>query len=158
MTINEEQLLQARVAWGNGMITISKAYDESGITRAKVIANSFLDNFYGFDLGPVLFKPTLSSGSQTFRPTKEGALSYFVGHDPKYPSDNGFGIQSWRDVKSETCAAFFDGDIAMWMGWVTLIGKDGHTVKVDKSWGYKKLKNGALKIVLHHSSLPYNSD
>ena len=158
MTINEEQLLQARVAWGNGMIAISKAYDESGITRAKVIANSFLDNFYGFDLGLVLFKPTLSGGSQTFRPTKEGALSYFVGHDPKYPSDNGFGIQSWRDVKSETCAAFFDGDIAMWMGWVTLIGKDGHTVKVDKSWGYKKLKNGALKIVLHHSSLPYNSD
>lgn len=155
MTINEEQLLQARVAWGNGMITISKAYDESGITRAKVIANSFLDNFYGFDLGLVLFKPTLSSGSQTFRPTKEGALSYFVGHDPKYPSDNGFGIQSWHEVKSETCATFFDGDVAMWMGWVTLIGRDGHTVTVDKSWGYKKIKNGALKIILHHSSLPY---
>ena len=154
-TINEEQLLQARVAWGNGMITISKAYDESGITRAKVIANSFLDNFYGFDLGPVLFKPTLSSGSQTFRPTKEGALSYFVGHDPKYPSDNGFGIQSWHEVKSETCATFFDGEVAMWMGWVTLIGRDGHTVTVDKSWGYKKIKNGALKIILHHSSLPY---
>ena len=157
MTINEEQLLQARVAWGNGMITISKAYDESGITRAKVIASSFLDNFYGFDLGLVLFKPTLSGGSQTFRPTKEGALSYFVGHDPKYPSDNGFGIQSWHEVKSETCATFFDGDVAMWMGWVTLIGRDGHTITVDKSWGYKKLKNGALKIILHHSSLPYNS-
>ena len=157
MTINEEQLLQARVAWGNGMIAISKAYDESGITQAKVIANSFLDNFYGFDLGLVLFKPTLSGGSQTFRPTKEGALSYFVGHDPKYPSDNGFGIQSWHEVKSETCATFFDGDVAMWMGWVTLIGRDGHTVTVDKSWGYKKLKNGALKIILHHSSLPYNS-
>ena len=155
MTINEEQLLQARVAWGNGMIAISKAYDESGITRAKVIANSFLDNFYGFDLGLVLFKPTLSGGSQTFRPTKEGALSYFVGHDPKYPSDNGFGIQSWHEVKSETCATFFDGDVAMWMGWVTLIGRDGHTVTVDKSWGYKKIKNGALKIILHHSSLPY---
>ena len=157
MTINEEQLLQARVAWGNGMITISKAYKESGITRAKIIANRFLDNFYGFDLGPVLFKPTLSGGSQTFRPTKEGALSYFVGHDPKYPSDNGFGIQFWHEVKSETCATFCDGDVAMWMGWVTLIGRDGHTVTVDKSWGYKKLKNGALKIILHHSSLPYNS-
>ncbi len=157
MTINEGQLLQARVAWGNGMITISMAYDESGITRAKVIANSFLDTFYGFDLGLVLFKPTLSGGSQTFRPTKEGALSYFVGHDPKYPSDNGFGIQSWHDVKSETCATFFDGDFAMWMGWVTLIGRDRHSVTVDKSWGYKKLKNGDLKIILHHSSLPYNS-
>ena len=35
MTINEEQLLQARVAWGKGMIAISTAYDESGITQAK---------------------------------------------------------------------------------------------------------------------------
>ena len=157
MTINEEQLLQARVAWGNGMITISKAYDESGITRAKVIANSFLDNFYGFDLGLVLFKPTLSGGSQTFRPTKEGALSYFVGHDPKYPSDNGFGIQSWHEVKSETCATFFDGDVAMWMGWVMFTDKDGDMVKVDKSFGFRKSQSGELKIVLHHSSLPYEA-
>ena len=157
MTINEEQLLQARVAWGNGMIAISKAYDESGITKAKEIADTFLDAVYGFELGLVLFKPTLSGGAQTFRPTKKGALSYFVGHDPKYPSDNGFGIQSWHQVKSETCATFLDGNVAMWMGWVTLIGKGGHTVLVDKSWGYKKLKNGALKIILHHSSLPYDS-
>ena len=42
MTINEEQLLQARVAWGNGMNAISKAYDESGITQAKIIADDFL--------------------------------------------------------------------------------------------------------------------
>ncbi len=157
MTINEEQLLQARTAWGNGIIRISKTYDKSGITQAKAIANAFLDDVYGFELGPVLFKPTLSGGTQTFRPTKEGALSYFVGHDPTYPSDNGFGIKSWLEVKSETCAAFLDEDVAIWMGWVTLIGKNGQTIRVDKSWGYKKLKNGALKIILHHSSLPYNS-
>ena len=158
MTINEEQLLQARVAWGNGMIAISTAYDESGITQAKVIADDFLDDVYGFELGPVLFKPTLSGGAQTFRPTKEGALSYFIGHNSKYPSDNGFGIKSWHEIKSETCAAFIDKDVAMWMGCVTLTDKNGHSVVVDKSWGYKKSRNEALKIILHHSSLPYNSD
>ena len=155
MTINEEQLMQARLAWGNGMIAISKAYRELGITEANVIANDFLDDVYGFELGPVLFKPTLSGGAQTFRPTKDGALSYFVGHDPTYPSDSGFGIKSWHEVSSETCAAYFDQDVAMRMGWVTLISKDGHSITVDKSWGYKKTENGALKIVLHHSSLPY---
>ena len=158
MTINEEQLTQARLAWGNGMIAISKAYEESDITEAKIIANDFLDDVYGFELGPVLFKPTLSGGAQTFRPTKDGALSYFVGHDPTYPSDSGFGIKSWHEVSSETCAAFFDQDVAMWMGSVTLISKDGHSITVDKSWGYKKVKNGALKIILHHSSLPYDLD
>ena len=158
MAINEEQLMQARVAWGDGMIAISQAYDGSGIKLARRVADSFLDDVYGFKLGPVLFKPTLSGGAQTFRPTKEGALSYFVGHNPTYPSDNGFGIKSWHEIKSETCAAFIDEDVAMWMGWVTLTDKDGHSVVVDKSWGYKKLGNGALKIVLHHSSLPYNSE
>ena len=158
MAINEEQLMQARVAWGDGMIAISQAYDGSGIKLARGVADGFLDDVYGFELGPVLFKPTLSGGTQTFRTTKEGALSYFVGHDPTYPSDNGFGLKSWQEVRSETCAAVFDGDVAMWMGWVTLTDKDGHSVVVDKSWGYKKLGNGALKIVLHHSSLPYNSE
>ena len=156
MAINEEQLMQARVAWGDGMIAISEAYDGSGIKLARGVANGLLDDVYGFELGPVLFKPTLSGGAQTFRPTKEGALSYFVGHNPTYPSDNGFGIKSWHEIKSETCAAFIDEDVAMWMGWVTLTDKNGHSVVVDKSWGYKKLRNEALKIVLHHSSMPYN--
>ena len=43
----------------------------------------------------------------------------------------------------------------MWMGWVTLIDKNGDITKVDKSWGYKQDNSGKLKIVLHHSSIPY---
>ncbi len=155
MTINENELADARVAWGDGMIAISKAYEKSGIDDATIVANEMLDHLYGFEFGPVLFKPTLSGGSQTFRSNKEGALSYFIGNNPKYPLDSGFGIKSWREVKSETSSTFVEDNIAMWMGWVTLIDKKGDQVIVDKSWGYKKTKNGSLKIVLHHSSLPY---
>jgi hypothetical protein len=155
MTINENELAAARVAWGNGMIAISKAYEKSGIDDATIVAKEMLDQLYGFEFGPVLFKPTLSGGSQTFRSNKEGALSYFIGNNPMYPLDSGFGIKSWREVKSETSSIFVEENIAMWMGWVTLTGKEGDQVKVDKSWGYKKTENGALKIVLHHSSLPY---
>ena len=155
MTINENELADARVAWGNGMIAISKAYEKSGIDDATIVANEMLDQLYGFEFGPVLFKPTLSGGSQTFRSNKEGALSYFIGNNPKYPLDSGFGIKSWREVKSETSSTFVEENIAMWMGRVTLIDKKGDQVKVDKSWCYKKTKNGSLKIVLHHSSLPY---
>jgi hypothetical protein len=43
----------------------------------------------------------------------------------------------------------------MWMGWVDLIDRDGQVTKVDKSWGYKLDDVGNLRIVLHHSSLPY---
>ena len=106
-------------------------------------------------MGPVLFKPTLSGGEQTFRPTREGALSYFVGHNDKFPADTGFGIKGWRSVESETSASFIQDNVAMWMGWVTFTDKDGTVTKVDKSWGYKKDEAGVLRIVLHHSSLPY---
>ena len=97
----------------------------------------------------------MSGGDQTFRTNKEGALSYFVGNNSKYPSDNGFGIKYWRKVESETSSIFINENVAMWMGWITLTDKDGEIIKVDKSWGYKKINNGSLKIVLHHSSLPY---
>ena len=157
MTITEKELAEARIAWGKGLIDISSAYDKEGIDKTSIIASEILDNLYGFDFGPILFKPTLSGGIQTFRSNKEGALSYFIGNNSKFPSDNGFGIKFWRKVESETSSIFINENIAMWMGWVTLTDKDGGIVKVDKSWGYKKATDGTLKIILHHSSLPYEA-
>ena len=155
MSITEQEIENAIIAWGEGLISISKAYDAKGIDEARRIAGSVIDAAYGYDLGPVLFKPTLSGGELTFRTTKEGALSYFVGHDADYPLDGGFGIKHWRSVTSEKAASFIDGNVAMWMGWVLMTNQDGEVTKVDKSFGYQKDADGQLKIVLHHSSLPF---
>lgn len=155
MPIAESELTAARSAWGIGLVSIARAYESDGIDGARTVASRVLDEVYGYDMGPVLFKPTMASGEQTFRPAKRGALSYFVGHDPEYPLDGGFGLKGWREVQSETAASFVDGDIAMWMGWVMMTDKDGQVTKVDKSFGYKKDADGVLRIVLHHSSLPY---
>ena len=72
--------------------------------------------------------------------------------------DNGFGIKSWHKFDSKTSDTFIEDNIAIWMGSVTLTSKNGDILKVDKSLAYKKLSNGNLKIVLHHSSLPYKSN
>ena len=157
-TITEQELTEARQIWGDALVAVSKAFEEGGIDAATEVANGALDAAYGYNLGPVLFKPTLASGEQTFRPTRDGALAYFVGHSDDYPLDGGFGIKGWRTVVSETAASFIQGDIAMWMGWVTFTDKDGNVTKVDKSWGYKKDEAGTLRIVLHHSSLPYQPE
>jgi hypothetical protein len=61
----------------------------------------------------------------------------------------------WRAMESIPSARFIQGDVAMWMGWVKLTNKDGSVTTVDKSFGYKKDATGTLRIVLHHSSLPY---
>ena len=155
MTITEDQLGQARQAWGDGLIAIAKDFEQAGIEQAKQTASAVLDSAYGYDLGPVLFKPTLSGGPKTFRTTKKGALSYFVGHDPDFPKDTGFGIKGWRSYASETAASFIQGDVAMWMGWFSVTDNNGHVTKVDKSFGYRLDVTGKLRIVLHHSSLPY---
>jgi len=155
MNITQDEIAQALVTWGNGKIAISKAFEEGGIEAARAVASDNLDAYYGYNLGPVLFKPTMASGAQTFRPTKAGALAYFCGHSEEYPLDNGFAIMGWRACESTTSATFLQGDIAMWMGWIRLTNKDGSVTTVDKSFGYKKDAAGTLRIVLHHSSLPY---
>ena len=155
MPITETDLANARQAWGDALIAIAKSYEADGIDGARAVAGDVLDAAYGYNLGPVLFKPTLASGEKTFRPTRKGALSYFVGHDDEYPLDGGFGIKGWREVTSETAAHFIEGDVGMWMGWVTMTDKDGNVTKVDKTFGYKKDEEGTMRIVLHHSSLPY---
>ncbi|WP_170335672.1 phosphoribosyl-AMP cyclohydrolase [Ruegeria arenilitoris] len=155
MPITTDELVAARNAWGEGLIAISKAFEEGGIDAARPVAEGVLDAAYGYNLGSVLFKPTLASGDQTFRPTKHGALAYFVGHDDEYPLDGGFGIKGWREMESVTSASFVEGDVGMWMGKVILTDKNGDVTQVDKSFGYKKDSDGVLRIVLHHSSLPY---
>ena len=155
MSITEAELAQARQVWGDALIAVSKAFEADGIDGARAVANGALDAAYGYNMGPVLFKPTLASGEQTFRTTREGALAYFVGHDPDYPLDAGFGIRGWRKFESQTAASFIEGDVALWMGRATFTDRDGQITRADKSWGYKKDGEGTLRIVLHHSSLPY---
>ena len=78
MTITEKELAEARINWGKGLINISSSYDQDGINKVNSLASEILDNLYGFEFGPILFKPTLSGGIQTFRTDKEGTLSYFI--------------------------------------------------------------------------------
>ena len=157
MTITETDLAIARTAWSDGLIAISTAFDSGGIEAVKAIAGGLLDSLYGFEFGPILFKPTLSGGAQTFRTDRTGTLSYFIGHNPDFPQDTGFGLKSWRDVSSDTASFFIEDDFALWMGWVRFTDRHGDTVKVDKSFGYRRAADGSLKLVLHHSSLPYSA-
>ena len=75
LIITEEEVAKARESWGNALIEISIAFEERGIEAARKLASDAIDSVYGYGVGPVLFKPTMASGEQTFRPTKDGALA-----------------------------------------------------------------------------------
>jgi hypothetical protein len=157
--ITEAEVLAAHKAWGEGLVTIAKAYEDRGYEEAKKVAKGILDVAYGYAKGiPVLFKPTLASGKQTFRTTEEGALSYFVGGNAKYPNDSGFAIKGWRRVESYPVGIILLGTTALSTGNVHCIDKDGKCTIVDKTWGYEKDNEGNVRIILHHSSLPYKKD
>ncbi len=133
--------------------------DAGGIVdqRFDAVGRKVIDEAYGYNLGPVLFKPTLAEAPQTFRTTRDGALAYFVGGDEDYPNDTGFALKGWTKVEIRNAAIHINGDVASTMGNVILTNKDGSVTTVDKTWKFKKTDDGKLRIVLHHSSLPYSS-
>jgi hypothetical protein len=153
--ISEGEVLAAQKAWGDALVAISTTYETKGIQPAKALAGKVIDAAYGYQFGPVLFKPTLTVAPQTFRTTRAGALAYFVGGDPAFPKDKGFALNGWRKVEIKNSAIFISGNTATSMGNVMITNKEGKVTTVDKTWQFIKDDNGKLRIVLHHSSLPY---
>lgn len=154
--ITEAEVKAAQDAWGKALIQISSDYDKGGLEKASATAKTVLDSAYGYNFGPVLFKPTLSGGEQTFRTNYQGALSYFVGGDKQYTQDKGFALKGWATYSYKNAAVYINGDMAITMGHVSLTDKSGKVTTVDKTWGFKKTDDGKVRIVLHHSSLPYS--
>ncbi|MEY2840572.1 MAG: hypothetical protein RJB60_2871 [Pseudomonadota bacterium] len=156
-SISEDEVIAAQKGWGDALVGISDAYAKGGQPAAKALAEKVIDSAYGYNLGPVLFKPTLTEAPQTFRTTRDGALSYFVGGNSSFSKDTGFALKGWKKVDIQNAAIFLAGDVATTMGNVTLTDKDGKVTTVDKTWQFKKDDSGKLRIVVHHSSLPYAS-
>lgn len=155
--ITEADIAKAQQAWGQALIQISDDFGKGGLALATATAKSVLDQAYGYHMGPVLFKPTLASGEQTFRTSYAGALSYFVGANPQFSQDSGFALKGWTGYQFTNAAVLINGDLGVTMGHVMLTDKHGKVTTVDKTWGFKKSPDGTVRIVLHHSSLPYSA-
>ena len=157
-TITEDEVNAAQQAWCDALVKIGKIHEDGG--DAKAFAVEVLTDAYDYDNGNVFFKPTLAFGANTFRNTKEGALSYFVGGNPKFPDDKGFALTPWVKARYDNAGEGnhgiqIYGDIAITMGNVWVTGKDGKEVMVDKTWVFKKGTDGKLKIIVHKSALPF---
>lgn len=153
--ITETEVLAAQQGWCKALVDISATGTRSGQAAAKALAEQVIDKAYGYQLGAVLFKPTLTVNPQTFRTTRAGALAYFVGGDPAFPKDTGFALKGWTKCDVDNSAVFIAGDSATTMGKVHFTGKDGKLTSVDKTWKFVKDDAGQLRIVVHHSSLEF---
>ena len=156
--ITEQQVNAAQQAWCDGLVRVAQVHARGGDARAEAAA--MIDALYDYADGKVFFKPTLAFGPRTFRPTREGALAYFVGGNPAFPEDTGFALKGWTKARYDNNAAEngiqVHGDIAITMGNVYLTGPDGKEVMVDKTFVFRRCKDGSLRLCVHKSALPFS--
>ncbi|MXO83826.1 phosphoribosyl-AMP cyclohydrolase [Altererythrobacter aestiaquae] len=154
--ITAAEVTAAQQAWGEGIVTIGKTFTDEGDFRKAAQDHIAKHYAYGDD-ATVLFKPTLASVDQ-YRETADEALSYFVGTEGT--EDGGFAIAPYTAVRWEPNGTVIDedGDMAVAMGNYYFTGTDGNETKVEYSFAYEKDDAGDLKIVLHHSSLPFSPE
>jgi hypothetical protein len=154
--ITEAEVESAQIAWGEGIVAIGQTFTEEGDFSARAAEHIATHYAYGDD-ATILFKPTLAAEDQ-FRETTEEALSYFVGTEGT--EDGGFAIAPYTAVRWENNGTVIDedGDMAVAMGNYFFTGTDGAETKVEYSFAYEKDDAGDLKIVLHHSSLPFSAN
>jgi len=139
--------------WDNGGGPASRGpHDEEGgetveaCTAAYDLALAYIESAYGYP-EQVLFDPTLTSEPYRFRPTKEGALSYFLGTKClnlvgklQFPDGNsegteffeyGFGLKNkpapgnegWCDVTWNTDDFLYNIDDAEYCNTVVALGQ-----------------------------------
>ena len=139
--------------WSKGIVELGKS--KGDIVASKKLATDFINSLYDFKNGTVQFKPTKASEFQ-FRNDFDSALSYFIGSNPEFSEDSGFALNPWINVEFKNESINVIDDIGIEMGNYFFKDLMGYITKVEYSFVYKKVGN-SLKIILHHSSLPYNS-
>lgn len=157
-TITLKEVENAQDQWAAGIVKIGQTYADGGDYKKE--ASELIKQLYAynFDKNMVLFKPTKALDEQ-FRKNHEAALSYFVGYqnvkNATYKEDKGFALAPWTNVKFHNDQVYIHNDIAIAMGVYDFTNTKGQKTRVEYTFGYIKDPDGKLKIVLHHSSLPF---
>ena len=150
--MNIQEIEKAQEKWGNGIVKIGQLKDT--IKECRMFTLDFISKMYDYENGIVQFKPTKASEAQ-FRGDVKAALSYFIGSDSDFSEDSGFALNPWVNVDFENNSINIINNIAIAMGNYFFTDNNGDKTKVEYSFVYKKNDKGDLKIILHHSSLPF---
>lgn len=150
--VTKDEVLNFQNLWGDAVVKIGKLYLDKKDYREAAI--ELVEQFYGYNEGTVLFKPTRAQYNQ-FRLNAKSAISYFIGNDNEYDEDTGFALQPWTKVRFNNNGFIFGENHAISMGNYFFTDQKGKEKRVEFTIGVFRTKEGGLKMNLHHSSLPY---
>jgi hypothetical protein len=156
--ITKDEINKAQKRWCKGLLKICRKYIDNDDYKAE--AEAFIDKNYDFGKSEVFFRPTLAMAPQNFRTTREGALSYFTGDDPRFPDDEGFIKKKWVKAKFDNRIEGKDaiqvhGNIGIAMGNVYMrqeVTIGGNWTVVDKVFVFLK-RDGEVRLIVHNSAL-----
>ena len=148
--MREEDIINIQKEWASGIIEMGRLSNDR--KPLESFTSDFLDKIYDFN-NQVLFKPTKAANEQ-FRKTKDSAFSYFIAGDNRVcKEDKGFALSNWSEILFDNSNIIFNEDIAIAMGNYTFKNETSN-IKVEYSFVYKNYGD-EIKVILHHSSLPY---
>lgn len=148
--MREEDIINIQKEWASGIVKMGELSNDRDSLES--FTSDFLDKIYDFQ-NQVLFKPTKAANEQ-FRNSKGSAYSYFIaGDDRECQEDNGFALSNWTEILFDNSNIIINEDIAIAMGNYTF-KNEASKIKVEYSFVYKNYGN-EIKVILHHSSLPY---
>ena len=148
--MREEDIINIQKEWASGIVKMGELSNNRDSLES--FTSDFLDKIYDFQ-NQVLFKPTKAANEQ-FRNSKGSAYSYFIaGDDRECQEDNGFALSNWTEILFDNSNIIINEDIAIAMGNYTF-KNEASKIKVEYSFVYKNYGD-QIKIILHHSSLPY---
>lgn len=168
----------SRAFWNNGGGADGTAYSVQACQAAYDLAVATIAVAYAYD-GTVLFKPTLSTGATTLRPTRNGALSYFIGTQclrmvgtpqDQYPApgssfyEYGFALKNYSGGQGWIAPTVWNADAFLYRlkwencdsplaaGQMCFTAASGSLTCVDKTFAFNREKSGNVAITTHHSS------
>ena len=102
-SMSEQEVLDAQQGWCKALLDIGNVHAKEGHAAAKALAGEVIDGAYAYQMGTVLFKPTLTVNPQTFRTTRDGALFLFCRRrfDP-FPLTMVLLSRAGRSARSKT--------------------------------------------------------
>ena len=142
----------AQKCWANYILRIGNLYRKK--KNFEDLTNSMIEELYKFSDEEIIFKPTLAK-EKNFRFRVDEVLSYFLGNNKNFPEDKGFAIKEWKDIKFKNLKIKQIGNIVISVGLYTFVDKKNTKLKVEYTFIYEKDKTDNLKIILHHSSIPF---
>lgn len=157
--ITDHHINHAQAQWSQALVHMGECY-QSQPQQLPNVADQLLNELYDFS-ADIAFKPTFAVAPHQLRTDRLGTLSYFIGaalSGSTITTDHGFALKPWSKVTFAESMRMIRKECAISSGCYSFYSSAEATPRVvEYTFVYHiSPQYSGLKIIAHHSSLPYD--